>query len=434
MKEAKQLLLCTYYWPPSGGAGVQRSLKFTKYLPIFEVEPTILTVDELFATYPIIDKSLNLEVAENLNVIKTKSKEPFLLYKKISGSKEIPRSGFANSAKPKLSEKIMRFIRGNFFLPDARKGWNKYACKAAGSLIETDKIDAILTSSPPHSTQLIGLKLKKKYGLPWIADMRDPWTDIYYYHELFPSWIAKKIDASYEKKVLENADRVLVVSESIKKLFLQKSKKINPEKFVVIPNGFDSNDFELKNIPENDVFTVSYTGTISSLYDITSFASACKTAFLDKGRNLKLRFIGSSEAVLYPVLNKFGLLNFSEIIPPVDHKSSINYLLNSDVLLLLIPDNKNNEGILTGKLFEYLGSGKQIIGIGPENGDAAEIIKKCHAGKMFTYGANQELSEFLDKMYIFWEEGRMPVMNENVLYYSRKMQSQHLAHIIHSLV
>ncbi|MFH1001537.1 MAG: hypothetical protein V1783_11955, partial [Bacteroidota bacterium] len=186
--------------------------------------------------------------------------------------------------------------------------------------------------------------------------------------------------------------------------------------------------------PENDVFTVSYTGTISSLYDITSFASACKTAFLDKGRNLKLRFIGSSEAVLYPVLNKFGLLNFSEIIPPVDHKSSINYLLNSDVLLLLIPDNKNNEGILTGKLFEYLGSGKQIIGIGPENGDAAEIIKKCHAGKMFTYGANQELSEFLDKMYIFWEEGRMPVMNENVLYYSRKMQSQHLAHIIHSLV
>ncbi len=434
MSDAKRLLYCTYYWPPSGGAGVQRGLKFAKYLPQFSIEPTVLTVDENSATYPILDESLRLEVPDNLNVIRTKSKEPFKAYSKLSGKKEMPRSGFANEGKPKFKDKLMRFIRGNFFLPDARKGWNKFAIRVASELIENNKIDAILTSSPPHSSQLIGLKLKKKYKLPWIADLRDPWTDIYYYNQLYPTYLAKIIDARYERKVLEKADTVIVVSESIKALFLKKSKKIIAEKIVVIPNGYDADDFQNIKKQENDIFTISYTGSIAKSYDIETFAQACISAFIDKNREINLRFIGNSGEIITPILQFYGLLKYSEIIPTVDHQLSIQFLQTSDALLLLIPDSPKNEGILTGKLFEYLASGKQIIGIGPENGDAAKIIRECNAGKMFPYKSIGDLSHYFDTLYILWEEGRLPIVNQNVIKYSRKNQSRQLAQIIKSML
>ncbi len=434
MQQAKRLLLCTYYWPPSGGAGVQRSLKFAKYLPEFAIEPIVITVEENSATYPVIDKSLELEVPKNLRVLKTKSREPFGAYSKISGKKEVPRSGFANEGSPGFKEKFMRFVRGNFFLPDARKGWNKYAIKAAGELIEKDEVDIILTSSPPHSSQLIGLKLKEKYKLPWIADLRDPWTDIYYYKQLYPTWLARKIDALYERKVLERADRVIVVSEQMKSLFLQKSNKINPKNIVVIPNGFDPEDFSNSLSEPNSEFTISYTGTVAESYDLKTFAEACKLAFIDKDRKFKVRFIGSSDKILIPVLNQFGLIPYTEIRSSVDHKTSISYLENSDALLLLIPAGKENKGIVTGKLYEYLGSGKPIIGIGPEDGDASIIIEKCEAGKMISFGQVRELRFYLESLYQQWEQKSLFKSNEAIHNYSRRALSEQLAQEIKSLL
>jgi len=433
MSGAKRLLLCTYYWPPSGGAGVQRSLKFAKYLPEFNIEPIVLTVDENSATYPILDDSLNLEVPENLRVIRTKSREPFAAYSKLSGKKEVPRSGFANEGSPGFKEKLMRFIRGNFFLPDARKGWNKYAIKAASELIESNKIDAILTSSPPHSSQLIGLKLKRKYNLPWIADLRDPWTDIYYYKQLYPTYIAKLLDARYERLVLKKADKIIVVSESMKTLFLKKYKEISQDKIIVVSNGYDLDDFSKTQYPENKVFTICYTGTIAKSYDLETFASACKVAFTDKKRDVKIRFVGSSGNLPLTVLKQFGLSDFTEIIPSVDHKTSIVYLQTSDALLLLIPDSPENKGILTGKLFEYLGSGKPIIGIGPEDGDALKIIAECQAGNLIQYGNAEELSIYLDRLFLLWEGGQITQSNENREKYSRKAQSELLAKEIKAL-
>ncbi len=434
MKKVNKLLLCTYYWPPSGGAGVQRSLKFAKYLKDFDIETLILTVDENSATYPIIDNSLNKEVAKNLKVVKTKSQEPFSIYSKLKKEKEIPRSGFANSQKPNFSEKIMRFIRGNFFLPDARKGWNRFALKAARKLIPEEGIKAILTSSPPHSTQLIGLRLKKEFGIPWIADLRDPWTDIYYYKYLYPTRLARFIDRRYERKVLENADRILVVSESIKNLFLKKSPKIKAEKIIVLPNGYDSEDFTDKPIIQNKDFTLSYTGTIAKTYPIEIFAQACQDTFLDKKRKFKLRFIGNTGEDTYAIFQKYSLLTHCEFIPNVDHKTSINYLTKSDALLLLIPDSKENKGILTGKLFEYLGSKKTILGIGPEDGDAAKIIRNCEAGEMFNSKALIKLNQYLDQLYRQWETNTLTQANEHIQIYSRKRQSQILAQTIKPLL
>jgi len=420
MSEEKRLLLCTYYWPPSGGAGVQRSLKFAKYLPEFSIDPIILTVEEHSATYPILDESLKQEIPENTPVIKTRSREPFGAYSKLSGKKEVPRSGFANSEKASFKEKVMRFIRGNFFLPDARKGWNKYAIQSAAKLIESKGIDAILTSSPPHSTQLIGLKLKEKYGLPWIADLRDPWTDIYYYKDLYPTWIARKIDARYERKVLENADKIIVVSESIKALFLKKSNRIEAEKIIVIPNGYDTDDFEKTTTEKNAEFTITYTGTIANTYDLETFAKACKLAFKDKKRVVKIRFVGDSGKLILPVMKRFELDNYFELISTVEHKESIAYLQSSDTLLLLIPDTPENKGILTGKLFEYLGSKKPIIGIGPQNGDAAKIISECNAGKMISFEDVKELSKYLNFLYEQWESNQLPISNKNTEKYSRR--------------
>ena len=197
----KKVLIITYYWPPSGGAGVQRWLKFVKYLPEFNIHPYVLSVDPQYASFPVLDESLEKEVPESVQVFKTKSREPFSFYKKITGESEIPYAGFVNQGNPGLLNKIARVIRGNLFIPDARVGWNKFALKKAIEIIQKYEIDTLITTSPPHSTQLIGLKLKNKTGVNWIADLRDPWTDIYYYKQMYHTIWAKKLDEKYEKKV-----------------------------------------------------------------------------------------------------------------------------------------------------------------------------------------------------------------------------------------
>ena len=183
-------LIITYYWPPSGGAGIQRWLKFAKYLPEFGWQPVILTVNEQHAVYPLTDNSLEKEVANNITVYRTAATNWFRFYS--SNKAKVPSAGFASNLNNSIKGKISRFIRGNFFIPDPRRGWNKFAFAKACEIIEKENITTIITTSPPHSTQLIGLKLKKKFKeLKWIADLRDPWTDIYYYDMFYPTWIKK---------------------------------------------------------------------------------------------------------------------------------------------------------------------------------------------------------------------------------------------------
>ena len=241
----KRILIITYYWPPSGGAGVQRWVKLSKYFSKQGIVPYIITVDPARASYALLDPSLNDDVDAAVKIIRTSTNEPYGIYKAITRKKEIPFGGFTNEEKElKFSQKFTRFVRGNLFLPDARVGWNKFAYRAACKLIEAEKIEAVITTSPPHSTQLVGLKLKRKYNLPWLADLRDPWTGIYYYDKLYLTGFSKRRDAKMERHVLENADGVVVVSDDIRKNLLTKSEKLEGEKFHVIPNGFDAEDFE----------------------------------------------------------------------------------------------------------------------------------------------------------------------------------------------
>jgi len=266
-------LIITYYWPPSGGAGVQRWLKFSKYLPEFGCTPVILTVDENLASYAQLDHSLVEEINPDLKVHKTKTFEPYNLYRKLSKKKEIPYGGFSNQKKVTLFEKFSRLVRGNLFVPDPRRGWNKYALRKALELIKAENIESVITSGPPHSTHLIGQKIKEQTGIRWIADFRDPWSDIYYYKELYHTLPARLYDSSLEKMVLSGADKIITVSEEVKKLLLRKIPG-SEEKIAVIPNGYDESDFENVALIKNEFFTITYTGTISMSYRIEQFIEA----------------------------------------------------------------------------------------------------------------------------------------------------------------
>ena len=391
----KKVLIITYYWPPSGGAGVQRWLKFAKYLPEFGWQPVILTVDPEYASYPQRDQSLLAEVDPNCLVYTTKSFELYNLYKLISGKKEVPYGGFANESKEGLLQKLSKFLRGNFLLPDPRKGWNKYALKKAVELISQFNIDTVVTTSPPHSTQLIGLKLKQKFNIRWIADLRDPWTDIYYYNQFKHTALARLTDRNFERKVVENADILITVSEDVKRIFAEKSKLRIAAKTVVIPNGFDEDDFRISAVPTETRKIITYTGTISEAYDIDCFLAALCSLDEDLKSQLLIRFVGKVPPL---VEQKFRATSLEiELVGYVDHSKSIEYLLRSDLLLLVIPKVKNNLGILTGKFFEYLASQKPILAIGPTDGDLAKIIQETNCGNLFDYGDSEGMLRFLEK-------------------------------------
>jgi glycosyltransferase involved in cell wall biosynthesis len=394
----KKVLIITYYWPPSGGAGVQRWLKLSKYLPEFGIEPIILTVDENFASYPLLDETLLQDVSPDLKVFKTKSFEVLDWYKKIKKTKKVPYGGFASSSQDiGFVEKAMRFIRGNFFIPDARIGWNKYALKEALRLISTEGIETIITTGTPHSTHLIGLKIKQKYpGVHWFADFRDPWTDIFYNDLLMQTALARKLNGQKEKAVLEQADYVLTVGENLKEMLLKKSAKISDEKFIILKNGFDPADF--KSLPSkapSDNFKIVYLGTASIDYPFQSVLEAIDLLETEEKSKIQLEIIGSFDFETGQLFEKYGnsfSITKKSYIPHDEVPAQLN---SADLLILMIPKTKNDKSITTGKIFEYLAIKKLILGIGPLDGDAAKIIKQTDSGQFFTADDVDSIKEFI---------------------------------------
>ena len=410
----KKVLVITYYWPPSGGAGVQRWVKFIKYFKDQNINPFIISVDPDFASYPLIDNSLKNDIPDNTNVYLTKTNEPYSFYKKINNN-QTPYAGFANEGRPNFFQKIARFIRGNFFIPDSRKGWNNFAYKKAVEILEKENIDTVITTSPPHSTQLIGLKLKETQNIKWIADLRDPWTDIYYYKSMLHTKWAKQKDLNYEKRVIEKSDKVVVVSDSIKQLLLNKSNQVKESKIHIIPNGFDDDDFLVSSKNNNSKFLLSYVGTITKDYPLDSIKKSISNL------NINLEFTGKADEPTKLLLNEVASFNNH-----VKHKESINLLLASDMLLLVIPKISNNKGILTGKLFEYLGARKPILCIGPTDGDAAKIIEECKAGKTFDYSDENGIYDFIET----YMSNEFIFENKNYLKYSRRNLTKNLSKIL----
>ncbi|WP_245327633.1 glycosyltransferase family 4 protein [Hymenobacter fodinae] len=427
-----RLLVITYYWPPSGGAGVQRSLKFVKHLPQCGVEPTVITVDPEQGAYPVLDHSLAADIPAGVRVIRTRTFEPFDSYKKLTG-KQVPFGGFVGESKTSLVQRLFKFVRGNVFIPDARRGWNAYALRAVADLLtQGEQFDAVLTSSPPHSSQLIGLELKRRYGLRWLADMRDPWTDIYYYKELNHTPPARWLDARYERQVLEQADAVLVTSPNTKRLFLGKSPNITAEKIQVIPNGYDEADFQVPSQPPNDALLITHTGTISETYHIEQLLAACAEC----GRRhpdvpIRLRFVGKVSGGLQQQIEQAGLQSQTEFVPFVPHDESVRYLLRSTVLLMAIPDVANNFGILPGKVFEYLAANKPILCVGPIGSDADTLLNECGAGRALPYDGYVTMLERLENLVGQWRlNPNLDLPTNRATAYSRRALTARLAELV----
>jgi glycosyltransferase involved in cell wall biosynthesis len=387
-----KVLVVTYYWPPSGGAGVQRWLKFSKYLPQYGWEPVILTIDPKYAAYPALDNSLEKEIPESIKVFRTRATDWFRIYG--SNKSKVPSAGFAINSDNSLRGKISRFIRGNFFIPDPRKGWNKFAFKKACELIEKEEINHVITTSPPHSTQLIGLKLKKNFpGIRWIADLRDPWTDIYYYELFYPTFIARKIDLSYEKSVLLNADVITTVGPLLGKNFEAKVPGIE-NKIKIIHNGYDESDFENIKVETPARFTISYTGTIAESYPVDGLIKALQNV-IEKGKDILFKYTGFiPDKQKERFINSIGN-NHSEFISYSDHKTVVEQMLSSSIQLLLIANHPDNKSFLSGKLFEYIASGKPILCLGPADGDAAQILENGGFGKCFKYEDEKGIANFI---------------------------------------
>ena len=387
-----RVLIITYYWPPSGGAGVQRWLKFSKYLPQFGWEPYILTVNPEHAAYPDLDPSLERDIPDSIKVFRTKATDWFRFYG--NDKSKVPSAGFAKNKDDSLRGKISRFIRGNFFIPDPRKGWNKYAIRKACEIIEDEKIRHVITTSPPHSTQLIGLKLKKKYpDIRWITDLRDPWTEIYYYEHFYPTFLPKKIDQYYERKVLENADKITTVGPSLKNAFSQKITGIE-NKTEVITNGYDEADFEGRNGNIPSRFTITYVGTLAEAYPIDGLISVL-AKIRKQEINFLLRFVGTVPDIIRKRIVSELSMDSVEFIAYTSHSEAITYMMNSSVLLLVIPDHSKNKSIVTGKIFEYIASKKPILCLGPDDGDAAGIIMHNNFGKSYSYFDCNNIEDFI---------------------------------------
>ena len=400
--ENKKILVLTYYWPPAGGPGVQRWLKFVKYLPVYNIDPVIITVDEKYATYPSTDNSLLQEINPLVKVHKTKTFELFSLYQRLFKKQDIPHSGFVNEGNPSFLDKVVRFVRSNLFIPDPRKGWNRYAVTKAFDIIKTESIHCVITTGPPHSTHLAGLRIKKKFPeINWISDLRDPWTDIYYYDQLYHSVLSRRADKRFEKKVTERCDKLVVVGESMKKMLLEKYKNIESGKIHIIPNGYDPDDFKDINGEKPEHFTITYTGTLAHNYNISAFLKAVKELNTE-GKNIKVRFIGKLSGNWITTIKELNLTENIEIHETVPHTESIKFLIKSHLLLLVIPENRHNKAILTGKIFEYIAVKKPVLNIGPVDGDAAIVISENEIGETFNYNDLTGIKTFITEQFSFY--------------------------------
>lgn len=428
--DLKKLLIISYYWPPAGGPGVQRWVKLSKYLSQMGYQCYVVTVDEAHASYPALDASLQKDLDPSIKVTKTKSFEALKVFSSVFKKEKVPYAGIPDKNKMSNIGRIALYIRSNFFIPDARIGWNKYAIEACTEIIEKEKIDYIITTSPPHSTQLIGLTLKRQFPkLKWVADLRDPWTDIYYYHKLSHTKSSKKKDFAYEKAVLEKADAVTVTSPLTKELYAGKIDKSRVSKFHCITNGFDEDDFANITAAENNKFTITFAGTVNEQFGLEEFIGVVKKL---SAENILLHFVGTIDNYTKNLLEK-EIPGNHKITAYVPHKELMVYLQQSQALLLSIPKG-NNQGTIPGKLFEYLATQKQVICLAPAGSSAAEIIKECKAGQTFLHSDKTAIENHLQQLISDWKIGKdISIKSQAYKKYSRKELAKAFAALLEKL-
>lgn len=424
----KKVLIITYYWPPSGGAGVQRWLKFVKYLREFGWEPVVYTPEN--PEPPDFDETLLADVPENLTVIKRPVWEPYSFYKRFTGQKKTSRisHGFLKEDKKQgFAEKIAVWIRGNFFIPDARCFWIRPSVKFLSHYLRKNPVDAIVSSGPPHSMHMIALGLKKKFDIPWLADFRDPWTEIDFFDKLRLSKPARKKHKKLERAVLTSADVVVTIGNHL----AERLQMLGAQKVVVIPNGYDEDDFHFLPVEIGSTFSITHVGSLNkdrnpeNLWK--SIARICNRNE-EINQKLRLQLIGKVDYSLKESLAKFGIEKRTEILPYLPHQEALKLAAASSVLLLIINQTPNQQGILTGKVFEYIAMQRPVLCIGPVDGEAAGILSLCNSGETFGYNEEKALENWIIQVFKDYKgENQAYMGNKNASRFSRINQTAALA-------
>ena len=423
----KQALIITYYWPPAGGPGVQRWLKFVKYLPEFGIEPIVYCPEN--PSYPIVDESLLKEVSSDIKIIKQPISEPYrfanILSKK--DSKQISSGVIPKKKKQSIMQRLMLFVRGNFFIPDARKNWVKPSVAFLSEYIKEHNIETIITTGPPHSLHLIGLQLKAQLGVKWLADFRDPWTTIGYHKQLKLSKSSAEKHKRLESKVLQSADNIIVTSENTKKEFLSKTK----QSITVITNGYDTHKIER---PEKDEkFTLAHIGSLLSERNPKQLWEALK-ALIDENDDFRstfqLKLIGVVSEDVLKTLNDFKLQSYINNVGYVTHEEAIKEQMASRVLLMVEIDSVDTKVIIPGKLFEYMASGTPIMAIGPIESDVETILKSTNTGHYFYYNDKEEIKSQILLYFEAYKSNTLTVNAIGLEQYSRKSLTKVLSRII----
>ena len=380
----KKCLIITYYFPPSGGPGVQRVLKFVKYLPEFGWEPVVLTVKD--GDYPARDESLLKEIPPSLKVYRTSILEPYNIYRAITGKKpgtavdvnNIPKKGQTKN----FAEGIAEIIRATFFIPDARIGWLWNAADEAKKIIQREHIDAIYSSSPPYTCAVIARKVHRTTNVPWVAGFRDPWTG---FLSTPARWILpKKLDEYLERSCYEDATRVEVAWQGILLDLQKKYPDISTKKVVHLPNGFDSADYPPITYRRNDKFTITYAGSMYGVRNPKSFlqavANLIKAGKIDRSK-IELKFIGRFGSEVLDMFQEEAVASVVKTIPYLPHGESIVHLMTAEALLLVVDDYSGGEEIVPGKVYEYIGARRPIIALGHE-GAVAELLRATRSGRV----------------------------------------------------
>lgn len=430
MSTDKKILIITYYWPPAGGPGVQRWLKFAKYLPDFGWKPIIYTPEN--PSYPLLDESLMKDVPKDIEMVKTKIWEPYQLAEKLNKSNKKFKAGqFDVGKNQSWKSKLSIWVRGNFFIPDARVFWVKPSTTFLEKYLTENKIDVVVTSGPPHSMHLIGLNLKKKLpNLKWIADFRDPWTEISYYKHLKLTKSSDQKHRFLESEVFKNADITLATSYTDAENFRK-----NGANAICITNGFDESDnIKTRQLSDTQTrFTLSYIGVLEqlrnpeNLWEVLNDLVKTNDYFAE---NFSLKFVGRVDDKILENLENSSLKNHIQNLGYLSHGKAVEEMSKTSLLLITNFPSEASKGIIPGKIFEYLATGKQILSFGPKDADVSRILDETNAGQHFSYDDSEKLKKFILEKFELWKTGNLGDNTENIEQFSRKNLTKKLSEVL----
>ena len=412
----QKVLIITYYWPPAGGPGVQRWLKFVKYLRDFDIEPIVYIPEN--PNYPIMDESLVHEIPDGIKVYKRPIYEPYGFARLFSKKRTKKISaGIINSKNQSALEKVLLWIRGNLFIPDARKFWIKPSVKFLEEVMEKEGIKTVITTGPPHSLHLIGLELKKRTKIRWITDFRDPWTSIGYHKKLKLTNASQARHKQLEHMVLNEADKIIVTSNTTRNEF----SKITQKPITVITNGYDSN--EDGPVALDVDFTISHIGSLLTGRNPSNLWKAISELiyeYPDFKKCFKLQLAGVISSDVLESIYFYGLQPYTHLLGYLSHDDALQYQRKSQVLLLIEIDAEETQGIIPGKVFEYMASKRPILGVGPAHWEVADLIAKSNTGKAYTYPQLGELKSTLLQWFQEYKKEQLALPLATVQQYHRR--------------